>query len=139
MNKNPVPWQGIVLGIFAIISAIITLALTITFLAGGNIISSVFSSLATVGVPGFISSLATTVGIICLLFMILYIFMAIGIFKGQKWSIVVYLILMILGVLFGIGFLASEVTIYSSVNFLVHLILGIFSIQMLKNPYYNNK
>ena len=88
------PWQGSVMGVLNAIGIVLGILGVIGLIFGGAFIASAMeeaglSMLAGVG--------TTVVAIILIPFVILGVFITIGLFKGQKWAVIVALAFTALG------------------------------------------
>lgn len=134
------PWQGTFLGVLNIIGlvflGIMSIVLLIMLVGGGAAISQMMEQSAEmVAFP--MASMLTTMGAILfipvLAIFVLVIFITIGIFKGQKWSIIVSIIFTVLGLL-------SAFTNMQDIQFGSLLLNGFvlyLEIMCIKNPFYN--
>jgi len=137
--KGSRPWQATSLGVLDIIAAVFAFLGAVLFFVMRDFVTSLFSSGggAELGLTGsevdaaaagadLFASLGMGVAIILLAFGVLYIFMARGAFKGQKWSPIVSIIFGILGLLMWImsvvggGFEASMIVSLAVNAFVVY-------------------
>ena len=141
MTTSKRPWQGTFLGVLNVIGLVliglISIFLLIAIVGGGAMISQMIESSAEIAsLP--IASLFGTMGSILLVpvfaIFALGLFITIGIFKGQKWSIIVSIIFTVLGIL-------SAFSNMGDINFSILLINAFvlyLEVMCLKDPFYNN-
>ncbi len=121
------PWQGTVMGVLNSIGIAVGVMLSLTLILGASFITALIEDSAFSMVAG----LGTTmIGIVLLPFLILGLFVTLGIFKGQKWAVILALVFTILG------------TIGNIVSFnIIGLVFNAFFIYCLvicvKDAYYN--
>ena len=140
MTASKRPWQGTFLGVLDIIGLVLmglmSIFLLIALVGGGAMISQMMESNAEMAALPM-ASLFGTMGAIILVpvlaIFILGLFITIGIFKGQKWSIIVSIIFTVLGIL-------SVFSNMGDINFsmlLINAFVLYLEIMCLKDPFYN--
>jgi hypothetical protein len=140
LNQNPVtpvenktpeggairPWQGTLLGVLNIIGLVaLALAIVLAFVGGSMLVS-------LLPVWGMLGGIGMALGFILIAIWILVFFITKGIFKGQRWAIIVSLIFT------GIALLSSIMNI-SEMFFSLLIYAGMLYLEVvcLKDPYYN--
>lgn len=127
LQNPPRPWQGTTIGVLNIIglatSAILALVLIVFSAALSAYIQE--TPLALLAGAGTV-----ILGIVIIPFIILGIFITIGIFKGQKWAVIVSLIFTGLGLL---GNLFS----FNLIGLIINGFLLYCQIICLNDPFYN--
>ena len=133
-QQNVRPWQGTVLGIANILGLAMG-ALMLTLVMFG---SSFLAGMAQDPVFSFIFGAGALVIILLVLpFIVLEVFITIGMFKGQKWAVIVMLIFTVIALLGGLGGLFANTDGYHSyVSVAVHGFLLYCEIASLKDPFY---
>ena len=130
------PWQGTTLGVFACIGLFFLLGFGLVALLAQGFIGTLLESSMGEGseiAAGLIQGGAIIIGVILLLLAVVYLFMARGIFKGQKWAVIVYLVITALSLLSVLLRLPHVSILGFGINgFLLYL-----EIMCLKSPYYN--
>ncbi|TAJ13273.1 hypothetical protein DMA11_09520 [Marinilabiliaceae bacterium JC017] len=133
---HPRPWQGTVLGIFSILGIVLSfiaiVILVIALMAGGAFLDAFISE---IDIPVGAISMTALSGVLLLSFIpivVLQVFIAIGIFKGQKWAVIIAMIFSIMGLM---GNLISFTFYGVAVNgFLLYC-----EIICLQEAYYNRR
>jgi len=120
------PWQGTLLGILNIIGLVGLALLTIAAFIGGSMLASL------IPVWGMLGGIGMALGFIFMAIWILVFFMTRGIFKGQKWTIILSLIFTALGLL---GSIMSIKTMFFSA--IIYAGMLYLEVVCLKDPYYN--
>lgn len=120
------PWQATLLGILHIIGLVGLAILTVGAFIGGSLLSTLFAGFA------LLSGLGMAIGFIFMLFWILVFFITRGIFKGQKWAIIVALVFTALSLL-------SAVMNISQMYMSLIISAGMLYLEVvcLKDPYFN--
>jgi len=133
------PWEGTTLGVIDIVGVVFAgigmAMLSVAILGGGAILSQMSTTAGGQAFPmaSFIGTLGAFLLIPMILFFVLGIFIIIGIFKGQKWAIIVSIIFSVLALLsaFGNGIQYFPLALNA---FLLYL-----EIMCVKHPFYNHK
>lgn len=133
------PWQGTFLGVLNIIGLVLlglmSIFLVIVLVGGGAAISQMMEQSAEMAAFPM-ASMFTTMGAILLVpllaIFVLGIFITMGIFKGQKWAIIVSLIFTALGLLS--NFTNMDMIQWGSVALTAFVIY--LEIACVKNPFY---
>ncbi|MFH0820439.1 MAG: hypothetical protein V1908_01560 [Candidatus Peregrinibacteria bacterium] len=129
------PWQGTMLGVLNIISLIllgITLVFFIIMMVGGGAMFSEMVQGSGLPIASMFGAMGALLLVPLILIFTLGIFITRGIFKGQKWAIIVTMIFTVLALLYSL----FDVVIVSII------INGLFlyaEVICLKNPFYNKK
>lgn len=118
------PWQGTFLFVYDIVAAVVSGAGLLLLATGGAFLSSQFGTLFG-AIAGFFA--------IFLVFgLVLSIFMARGVYKGQKWPLYLH---MIFGVLSILGMLQD----FSVFAFIITALSIYCAVICYKDPFYNKK
>ncbi|MCU4163905.1 hypothetical protein [Carboxylicivirga caseinilyticus] len=127
MSSTTRPWQGTVLGILNAIGVFFGLIASLSLLIAGAAIAPYLeqSGLAILAGAG-----TALIGGIVLAFVILGIFITIGIFKGQKWTIILSLILT------GIS-LIMNIFSFNIVGLIINGFMFYLAFTCVKDEYYN--
>lgn len=132
------PWQGTFLFVVTLIQLIL-LAVFILLVIGAVIFGGFFLSRFVENFPGF-SFLGAVGGVILILPLVLFIlliFVARGILKGQRWSIIVLLSETILGIISSLSGLSKG---FSVLLFLIlHAFFLYLEVVCLNHPFYKKK
>lgn len=128
------PWQGTVLGVLYILGVVVSgiasiFLLQLTF-TGGSLATQVPGADAS-GVGSILATLGGFLVVPILALFIIGVFMTMGIFKGQRWSIIVAIVLTVLGILGSLSDISNNIgaiVINGGVLWL--------EIVCLKHPYY---
>ena len=130
------PWQGTALGVINIIGTVFAFVGGLLFLVMFGFLGAASRDLpveAAGMVTGVFGGLAIAGGIFLIALGVLYIFMARGAFKGQKWSPIVSVVFAALGI---ISFLTN-----ASSEMILTLVLSAFILYLgivcIKHPFYN--
>lgn len=140
------PWQATFLGVLDVIATVIVFLFGILFFFMQGFISSFLDSgflegaegvdaAEAAGMMSFLGGLGAAVGVIFLGLGVLYIFMARGAFKGQKWS-------PILSVVFGALAVLSSLMNFSTSQILglvINLFVIYLAVMCVKSPYFAKK
>lgn len=130
------PWQGTALAVINIIGVVLAFIFGLMFLVLMGFLGGVGGAMP-VEVSGMFTGLMGGLAIAGGIFMIglgvLYIFMARGALKGQKWSPIVSVVFAALGLISGITNFGSEM-IFTLLLSAFILYLGVICI---KHPFYN--
>jgi len=144
------PWQGTALAVVDIIGTVFTFLAGIAFLFLQGMISSLLgaapvevsgsaeATAAVGGLMGMLAGFSAVIGIVLIAIGILLIFMTRGAFKGQKWSPIISIVFVILGIV-------SLVTNFTGVNgsFIFSLVVDLFvlycAVMCVKSPYFGPK
>ena len=134
-QQNMRPWQGTILGIANILGLAMGAILLTLVLFGRSLLTEMappdpmFSFIFSAGALVFI--------MLVLPFIILEVFVTIGVFKGQKWAVVLMLIFTAIALLSGIAeIFANSDGYHSYVSIAVHGFLLYCEIASLKDPFY---
>ncbi len=120
------PWQGTAVGVLNAIGIGFGFIGLILLFLGGSLIAGLMESSGMAVMAG----LGTTVlAIILLPFLILGIFVTIGLFKGQMWAVIIALIFTGLG-------LIGNITTFNLVGLLFNAFFIYCFITCMKDPYY---
>jgi hypothetical protein len=135
LDKNQRPWQGTVLGVVNIIGLVVSTMVLMLVMFG----SSFLAGMADDPVFSFIFGAgALVITLFVLPLIILGVFMTIGLFKGQKWAVILMLIFTVIALISGLGGIAGSVGGYNDFgNVVVNTFLLYCEIVALKDPYYN--
>jgi len=143
------PWQGTALGVIDIIGTVGAFLMALVFLFFQSMFSGLGQmaaesgmptpdSVAATGVFGFLGGLGLVVGVVMIGFGVLAIFMAIGAFKGQKWSPIVNIVFAVLGILSLLsnmgGFNSSMI-----LSLAINVFAGYCAYICVKHPFYGKK
>ena len=133
-QQNVRPWQGTLLGIANILGLAMG-AMLLTLVMFG---SSFLASMAQDPVFSFIFGAGALVIILLVLpLIVLEVFITIGVFKGQKWAVIMMLIFTAIALIGGLGELFADTGGHHSyVSFTVHGFLLYCEIAALKDPFY---
>lgn len=139
MNKpsapatNVRPWQGTLLGvlnIFGLVFLGIAMLVILIMVTGGGAMLSQMAPQTSFPLPQFIGTMGVIVILPLLAIFVLGVFITLGIFRGQKWAIIVSIVFTILS-------LITSVSQVETTYILVNGILLYAEIVCLKDPYYN--
>ncbi|MBD3157101.1 hypothetical protein GF369_04715 [Candidatus Peregrinibacteria bacterium] len=139
MNKSSVsttharPWQGTLLGVFNIIGLVflgIAMVVILIMITGGGAMLSQMAPQTSFPLPQFIGTMGVIVILPLLAIFVLGVFITLGIFKGQKWAIIVSIVFTILS-------LITSVSQAETTYIIVNGILLYAEIVCLKDPFYN--
>jgi hypothetical protein len=121
------PWQGTTVGVLNIIGIVFSALMVLGLLLGG---AAIATALEEAGMA-ILAGVGTTIIAIALIpIIILAIFITIGLFKGQKWSVIVSLVLTALSALGSVfTFNIFGIIIY---GFVIYCLVA-----CMKDPYYN--
>jgi hypothetical protein len=135
LDKNQRPWQGTVLGVVNIIGLVVSTMVLMLVMFG----SSFLAGMADDPVFSFIFGAgALVITLLVLPLIILGVFMTIGLFKGQKWAVIMMLIFTVIALISGLGGIAGSGSGYNDFgNVVVNAFLLYCGIVALKDPYYN--
>lgn len=123
------PWQGTVVGVFNAIGIAFGILGVIALLLGGAFIAS---ALEESGVPMLAGIGTTIIAAILIPLLVLYLFITIGLFKGQKWAVITALAFTALAI---VGNISSQAYIGLVFNaFFIYCLIA-----CLKEPFYNQK
>ncbi|MCD6109209.1 hypothetical protein J7J83_00380 [bacterium] len=133
------PWEGTTIGVLDIIGlvlmGIVLVILIFAVIGGGAMLSQMLqgSGMQNFPMASFLATMGTFLLIPVILFFILGIFITVGIFKGQKWAIIVSIIFTVLALLSsfsqGVQYLSLALN-----AFVLYL-----EIMCVKHPFYNKK
>ena len=127
------PWQGTVLGILYIISIVllaILLPIMLLMAIGGSALG--FMSNINSGMATLIGGSMLIMSLFLIGVFILQIFITRGIFKGQKWAVIISIIFAILD-------LASLIGNFHIIPFVIIGLFSYLSIACLLHPFYGGK
>lgn len=140
------PWQGTLLGVLAYIGMALTAIFAILMIAAQGFIASLMGGLSTEmqtagaditsanvaagGLIGMMGGFMWVIGIFLIAGAILNFFIARGLFKGQKWTLIITIIFGGLGVL---GALSQAAWF----GFIVDGAIVLIAATALKSPFYN--
>ena len=133
-QQNVRPWQGTFLGIINIISLASAAIVVMVLMFGSSFIAGMaqdptFSFIFGAG--------ALAIIMFALPFIVLEVFVTIGVFKGQKWAIIIMLIFTIIALIGGMGSLFSGNSNYNYFgSFVFNAFMLYCEIFSLKNPFY---
>ncbi|WP_439183106.1 hypothetical protein [Carboxylicivirga taeanensis] len=88
------PWQGTVMGVLNAIGVVFGFMAVIALIFGGTFIAAALEDAGLAMLAGFST---TIIAVVLIPFLILYIFITLGFFKGQKWAVIVALVLTAIG------------------------------------------
>ncbi|MFA7685588.1 MAG: hypothetical protein WCX95_02210 [Candidatus Gracilibacteria bacterium] len=141
------PWQGTLLGVLAYIGMAITAIFAVLMIAAQGFITSLMGGLsaemqtagadaasanaAAGGLLGLMGGFMWVVGIFMIAFAVLDFFIARGLFKGQKWTLIILIIFGGLGVLGAL----SQGPQWSGL--IIDGAVVAIAATVLKNPFYN--
>lgn len=131
--NNTRPWQGTLLGIFNVIGLVFlggAMVFIMVMILGGGAIMSQMATETSFPFAQFMGTMGTIVIIPLLAIFVLGVFITLGIFKGQKWAIIVSIVFTILSLL---SSLSNAETAYIVVNG----VLLYAEIVCLRDPFYN--
>ncbi|HPL92888.1 MAG TPA: hypothetical protein PLB38_01230 [bacterium] len=120
------PWQATLLGILNIIGLIGLALLTIAAFIGGSMLTSL------VPVWGMLGGIGMALGFIFMAVWILVFFITRGIFKGQKWAIIVSIVFTALGLISAVMNISQMY-----VSLIVYAGMLYLEVVCLKDPYFN--
>ncbi len=121
------PWQGTTVGVLNIIGLAFSALTVLGLLVGGAAIASVLEEAGLAMLAGIGT---TVIAIILIPFIILGVFLTIGLFKGQRWTVIVSLVLTALSALGSVfSFNIPGIVIY---GFVIYCLIA-----CMKDPYYN--
>ena len=127
MSSGNRPWQGTVLGVFSALGLALMVLMVIVLLVAG---AYIMDALTNYGLPvGTISS--SVIALLILPFIVLYVFMTLGLFKGQKWTVIVYLVFTILGTI-------TNLLSFNIIGLLFNAFFIYLCIVSMKDSYYNS-
>lgn len=136
--KTDRPWQATALGVIDILATIFSFLFAILLFFMQDFLIGIFSGVDVQGVEGadsamsILTGFATGFGVLMLGFGVLYIFMARGAFKGQKWSPIV-------SIVFGILAVLGILTNFDNTQ-IVSLVIDLFTLYCafvcVKSPYF---
>ena len=133
------PWEGTTLGVLDIIglvlSGIALAMLTFAIVGGGAILSQMAqgSEMQNFPMASFLGTMGTFLLIPVILFFILGVFITVGIFKGQKWAVIVSIIFTALALLSSFSQGIQYFSLALNAFFLY------LEIMCIKHPFYNKK
>ncbi len=132
--QNPVrPWQGTVLGVLNIISLVMAVMLLLFMSFGSSFVAQFAPDPMVTAVMGFGMMV---VFLLAIPFLVLAVFVTIGVFKGQKWTIIVMLIFSVIGILGGLSEIFSGTVDVSYVSLAINGFILYCEIVALKSPFY---
>lgn len=132
--QNPVrPWQGTVLGVFNIISLVVAVMLLLFISFGSSFVAQITQDPMVTAVMGFG---VMVVFLLAIPFLVLAVFVTIGVFKGQKWTIIVMLIFSVIGILGVLSEMFSGVGDTPYVPLAINGFILYCEIASLKSPFY---
>jgi len=121
------PWQGTTMGVLNAIGVAFGFIGVIALLFGGTFIAA---ALEDVGMS-MIAGLGTTlIAVVMIPFLILGLFITIGLFKGQKWAVILSLAFTALGTI-------GNITTLNFVGLAFNVFFLYCLIACLKEPFYN--
>lgn len=123
---NHRPWQGTTMAILNLIGIVIGFLVSLAFLFGASFLSAFMEDPAFSVIAGIGTSI---VGIILLPFLILGIFVTLGLFKGQKWAVIVALIFTAFATI-------GNLTTFNLIGLLFNAFFLYCLIICMKDPYY---
>jgi hypothetical protein len=127
------PWQGTLLGVLNIIGLVflgIAMVVVLIIITGSGAILSQIATQTSFPSPQFIGSMGVIAILPLLAIFVLGVFITLGIFKGQKWAIIV-------SILFTILSLITSVSQTETAYIIVNGVLLYAEIVCLKDPFYN--
>jgi len=119
------PWQGTTLAVFGII-ALVLLGIMIPMIFMG-------AGLLATMLPGTLGGMTMVFGLVFLGIWVLELFVVIGLFKGQKWVIILSIVFSVLALLG--GFYPK----FSILTLLLNAFMLYLEYVCLKHPFYNKK
>ena len=129
------PWQGTMLGVLSIIGAVflgIVVIFSLIAIIGGTAILSQIQSGSTLAIGGLIGTLGALIIVPFILLFVLQVFITRGLFKGQKWSVILLLIFSIFGIL-------DALTSKAIITILINVFIIYAEYVCLKHPFYAAK
>ena len=134
LDQKQRPWQGTILGLINIMGLGVAVGVLMLVMFGSSYLAGmaddpVFSAIFGAGV--FI------VTMFVLPFIVLGVFMTIGLFKGQRWAVIVMLIFTVLALISALGGLMAHSSGYNDFgSIILNAFLLYCEIIALKNPFY---
>ena len=133
-QQNVRPWQGTVLGIINIIGLVAAAMVVMLVMFGSSFIAGMTQDPAFSFIFG---AGALVIIMFAMPFIVLEVFITIGVFKGQKWAVIVMLIFTVIALFGGMGSLFAENSGYNDFGSLaVNGFLLYCEIVSLKDPFY---
>jgi len=137
---NVRPWQGTALGVVDIISAVFSFLGGGLFLLAQGLMMGFMGAADEVTAEGagafaMFAGMGIIAGVVLIALGVLSIFMARGSFKGQKWSVIVAMVLSALGILSSLATFGGGMIFNLAINgFVLYL-----AYMCYKNPFYSAK
>jgi hypothetical protein len=127
------PWQGTVLGVLNIISLVMAGMLFLFISFGSSFVAQFTQDPMVTAIMGFGVMVAV---IFTIPFLVLAVFVTIGVFKGQKWTIIVMLIFSVIGILGTLSEMFSGTVDVPYISLAINGFVLYCEIIALKSPFY---
>lgn len=135
MAKNSLrPWQGTALGVCNIIGTVFLFLSGLVFVAFQGMLTSFLATNSSqmggeTGAIALLAGMGVVLGVILLGLGVLYLFVTMGVFKGQKWAVIFSLIFAALGVL-------GSLTSFQIFGLVINGFVLYVAIMCYKDPFY---
>ncbi|MCK9186426.1 hypothetical protein M0P48_03235 [Candidatus Gracilibacteria bacterium] len=131
------PWQGTFLAVLNIIATVFLFLGGLAFLAFQGMVTGLMTAPSvevegSAGALALLTGMGAVAGVILLAIGVLYIFMTIGIFKGQKWAVIVSLVFSVLAVV-------SSLINFNVGILLVNAFVLYLAVMCYRHPFYGAK
>jgi len=123
------PWQGTLMGVLNAIGIALGFIAVLALLFGGTFIAA---ALQETGVSMLAGLGTTIIAVIILPILILGLFITLGLFKGQKWAVIIAMVFTALSII-------GNITTFNIFALVLNAFFIYCYVMCLKAPFYNQK